>query len=118
MNDAPRRWGDILDKALRCCGTVPTRADRCCYVLYSLPSHKQAWEHWIQGPIAQQNGTEDAFTNSRKQSEMAAAFEKTPDPVSRIINLFVDDLFETSGNEMEQRDLTRKEKTIKFRRLE
>ena len=48
---------------------------------------------------------------------MEAAFEKTLDPiagspatgksVARIINLFVDHLFGTSGNEMEQRVLTR-----------
>ena len=48
---------------------------------------------------------------------MVAAFEKTLDPtagtpatgksVAGIINLFVDDLFGTSGNEMEQRVLTR-----------
>ena len=49
---------------------------------------------------------------------MEAAFEKTLDPkkqevqlqgksVAGIINLFVDDLFGTSGNEMEQRVLTR-----------
>ena len=35
MNDAPRRWWDILDKAPCCYGMVLTRADRCCYVLYS-----------------------------------------------------------------------------------
>ena len=28
MNDAPRRWWNILDKALCSNGTVPTRADR------------------------------------------------------------------------------------------
>ena len=33
MNDASRRWWNILDKALRSYGMVPTRADRCCYVL-------------------------------------------------------------------------------------
>ena len=33
MNDAPRRCWNILDKALRSYGMVPTRADRCCYVL-------------------------------------------------------------------------------------
>ena len=38
MNDAPRRWWNILDKALCSNGTVPTRADRCCYVLYSTKS--------------------------------------------------------------------------------
>ena len=106
----PGRWWNILDKALRSYGMVPTRADRCCYLLYF-------WEHRIEGAIAQQNGTKDAFTDSREQSEMEAAFEKTLDPiagspaagksVATIINLFVDDLFGTRGNEMEQRVLTR-----------
>ena len=35
LNDAPRLWWNRLDKALRGYGLVPTRADRCCYVLYS-----------------------------------------------------------------------------------
>ena len=35
MNDATRRWWNILDKALRSYGMVPARADRCCYVLCS-----------------------------------------------------------------------------------
>ena len=34
LNDAPRRWWQIIDKALLDCGLVPTRADRCTYVLY------------------------------------------------------------------------------------
>ena len=34
LNDAPRRWWNVVDKHLReTCGMVPTRADRCCYVL-------------------------------------------------------------------------------------
>ena len=113
MNGAPRRWWNILDKALRSYGMVPTRADRHCHVLHSLQSRKQAWEHWIQGAIAQQNGTKDAFTESRERSVMEA--EKTLDPLSAatgksvagIASLFVDDLFGTGGNEMEQRVLTR-----------
>ena len=92
MNDAPRRWWKILNKALRSNSMVPTRADRCCYVLYSLQSLKQAWEHWGQRTIAQQNGTTDAFTKTRERSE---------------INLFVDDIFGTGGNDMEQRVLAR-----------
>ena len=35
MSDAPRRWWKVLDKALCSSGVVPTRADRCGYVLYS-----------------------------------------------------------------------------------
>ena len=67
----------------------------------------------MQGAIAQQNGTKDAVTKLRERSEAVAAFEKTLDPiagspatgksVAGIIHLFVDDLFGTGGNEMEQR---------------
>ena len=34
LNDAPRRWWNILDSALCSYGVVPTRADRCTYVYY------------------------------------------------------------------------------------
>ena len=34
LNDAPRRWWNILDSALRSYGLVPTRADRCTCVYY------------------------------------------------------------------------------------
>ena len=44
MNDASRRWWNILDKALCSCGMVPTRADRCCYVLYSIQSRERTWK--------------------------------------------------------------------------
>ena len=107
---------NILDKTLRSYGMVPTRADRCCYVLFSSQSRKQAWEHWVQGAIAQQNGTEDALTDSRERSEMEAAFEKKLDPkagspatgesVAGNINLFVEDLFFVE-TKMEQRVLPR-----------
>ena len=40
-NDAPRRWWNILDKALRSYGMVPTRADRCCSLLYSANSRER-----------------------------------------------------------------------------
>ena len=41
LNDAPRRWWQIIDKALLDCGLVPTRADRCTYVLYDSTSTYQ-----------------------------------------------------------------------------
>ena len=34
LNDAPRRWFNVVDKHLVSYGLTPTRADRCCYVLY------------------------------------------------------------------------------------
>ena len=35
LNDALRLWWNRLDKQLRHYALVPTRADRCCYVLYA-----------------------------------------------------------------------------------
>ena len=34
LNDAPRRWWNIVDGKLRQYGLIPTRADRCTYVMY------------------------------------------------------------------------------------
>ena len=34
LNDAPRRWLNIVDKELRSCECVPTRGDRWTYVFY------------------------------------------------------------------------------------
>ena len=103
--------------ALCSCGLVPSRADRLCCVLYSTQSLERAWEPWKQNTIAQSHGTGNVRNESRDQSEVEAAFEKTLDPiagspatgksVAGIINLFVDDLFGTGGKEMEQRVLTR-----------
>ena len=44
VNDAPRRWWNILDKALCSCGTIPTQPDECCYVLYSIRSRERTWK--------------------------------------------------------------------------
>ena len=42
LNDAPHRWWNILDSALRSYGLVPTRADRCTYVYYGKQLPKPA----------------------------------------------------------------------------
>ena len=34
LNDAPRKWWNVVDKSLTSYGLVPTRADRCTYILY------------------------------------------------------------------------------------
>jgi len=34
LNDAPRRWWQVVDKALLSYGLVPTRADRCTHILF------------------------------------------------------------------------------------
>ena len=50
MGSFPHWSQNILEKALRSNDMVPTRADRCCYVLYSIQSPEQAWEHWGPSP--------------------------------------------------------------------
>ena len=114
MNDASRRWWNILDKPLCSYGMVSTRADRCCYVLYSIQSRKRTWK---QNSSTEWHGTSNISTEPRVRAEGDAAFEKMLDPiagspatgqsVAGIMNLFVDDLFGTGGTEMEQRVLAR-----------
>ena len=103
MNDASRRWWNIFDKALRSYGMVPTRADRCCYVLYSRvsePGNKNNTTQW--------HDTGNISNTSRVRTEVDAAYEKMLDPiagspatgksVAGIINLFVDDAFRNRWN--------------------
>ena len=114
MNEASRRWWNILDKSLCCCGMVPTRADRCCYVLYqyshvSEPGNKNNTTQW--------HDTDNISNTSRVRTEVDATNKKMLDPiagspatrktVAGIVNLFVDDLFGTGGTEMEQSVLAR-----------
>ena len=93
---------------------VSTRADRCCYVLYSIQWRQRTWK---QSNSTQRHGTSNILTELRVRAEVDAAFEEMLDPiagspatgksVAGIINLFVDDLFGTGGTEMEQCVLTR-----------
>ena len=110
MNEASRRWWNILDKALCCYGMFPTRADRCCYVLYSTQSRERTWKQFNS---TQWHDTSNISVKPRVTKEADATYEKMLDPtagspatrktVARIINLFVDDLFGKGGTEMEQR---------------
>ena len=98
LNDAPRRWFNVVDSHLRSAGCVPTRGDRCTYVLYSqkakLPSKAQPNKHQDSG----------VFDNS--------ALEKLLDPFAGnnsggrkpcgIVSLHVDDLFMVGDLEFEQ----------------
>ena len=102
VNDAPRRWWNILDKALCSCGKVPTRADRCCFVLYSTQSRERTRNlnnltHFHDG----------AF---EKILVPVAESPATGKYVAGIINLFEGDLLGTGGIEMEQRVSVRRRK--------
>ena len=95
MNDAPRPWWNILDKALCSYDMVPTRADRCCYVLYPTQSRERTWN--------QNNSTHGHDAAFDKMLDSIAGSQATGESVVGIIDLFVDDLCGTGGTEMEQR---------------
>ena len=42
MNDAPRKWWNRLDAAVKTMGLLPTRADRCTYISYADVKKKKA----------------------------------------------------------------------------
>ena len=86
---------------------VPTRADRCCYVLYSVQSRERTKNS------TQWRDTCDISTKPRVRTEADAAFQKMLDPVAGspatgksvagIINCSCRWFFGTGGTEMEQR---------------
>ena len=91
---------------------IPTRADRCCYVLYSTQTCKPFWNKKCS---THAYGTNDISLESRARSQRRIAFENMLDAiegspatgksVAGSTNLFVDDLFGTGGNKFEQRVL-------------
>ena len=118
MNDTPRRWRNILDKALRTRGMIPHEligvASYCIrYSGVSELGNTGGSRSHRTGERLQKTPSLDHMSNHKE-----AAFEKTLDPIAGSpgqsvagnINLFVDDLFGTGGNEMEQSVLTRPRK--------
>ena len=98
LNDAPRRWWNIVDEKLRSYGLEPTRADRCCYVLYEGSATKK------------QGSSQTAVSHKRSESSsqtFAEALDYLLDPVTGsnakgrnvlgVVCLHVDDLF-MAGN--------------------
>eukprot|EP00435_Cladocopium_sp_Y103_P063413 s690_g25.t1 len=103
LNDAPMRWWHIIDKALLDCGLVPTRADRCTYILFDDSTRKKS-----------------AFTPSvdnKGQVSISEAIEHLMGPVARnnaqgrrphgFICLHVDDLFMGGDQVFEDKVLAR-----------
>ena len=86
LNDAPRRWRDIIDKALCNYGMVPTRADRCCCVLYSdSPGRTSAPSESRRKDVPSQYSVPLPKGSSRPQLDMTlieVAMEYLVDPVT------------------------------------
>ena len=81
MNDASRCWRNILDKALCSYGMVPTRADRCCYVLYSIQSRERTWN---QNKSTQFYDTSNISTKPRVRTDADAALDKCWIPMQEV----------------------------------
>ena len=117
MNDAPRRWWNILDKALRSYGMILhelTDASTCC-IRHSRVNELGDTGH--QGPWHSSTVKKMSSLDRASDQKWTLHVKKTLDPiagspatgksVAGIIDLFVDDLFGAGGNKMEQRVLTR-----------
>ena len=92
----PRRWWNILVRALCSCGMVPTRAERCCFVFTRCIRVSDV-----------RSEADDAYDRNAGSHCSQPRHRET---VAGIINLFVDNLFGTGGTEMEQRVLARLKK--------
>ena len=100
MNDAPRRWWNRIDGSLKY-GMVPTRADRCVYVLYG-PDRTT--------PKGEASQLEKSNVLPHDYSKRVEQYmEKLLDPITGspsegrsalgVICLHVDDLFMTGSKE-------------------
>ena len=102
LNDAPRRWWQIIDKALLECGLIPTRADRCTYMLYDNSSKTRTYQ--------------PPKSVTTEQLSISEAIDHLMDPVSRnnaqgrrphgFVCLHVDDLFMGGDKVFEQKVLS------------
>ena len=99
LNDAPRRWWNIIDKAIRDAGGIPTRADRCCYVVHSK-------ENRVSGHVDRTSNLNPSKTTKASSSPISMleeAMDHLLDPVHGNVSkgknvcgaicLHVDDLF-------------------------
>ena len=102
LNDAPRRWWNVVDEKLRSYGLVPTRADRCTYVLYNENVKAKP-----TGPKSPKRPDLSAYAPKNVMATLEDAVEYLMDPVTGsncqgrkvagIVCLHVDDLF-MAGN--------------------
>ena len=78
---------------------VPTRADRCCYVLYSTHARERTRN--------QNNSTHNHDAVFEKMLDPIAGSPAAGTSVVGIIDFFVGDLLGTGGTEIEQRIFAR-----------
>ena len=99
LNDAPRRWWNRLETALRGYGLVPTRVDRCCYVFQSRKEKKTKPGSSGTVCFGVSDRIEQAIESLTDPITGSPSRGKT---VSGIICLHVDDLFCVGDQEFYQ----------------
>ena len=103
LNDAPRRWFNIIDQSLRSYGCVPTRGDRCTYVLYS-NSSRSSVDHRVSSETVSKVADNDML--DRMLDPFRGNNSKGFAPRG-VICLHVDDLFMAGNKEFDTRVLKR-----------
>ena len=76
LNDAPRLWWNKLDRKLRGYGLVPTRADRCCYVLYrnrNISTRGRVWPGSAQ--LRRRQALQPAPANAKEASDLVSLID-------------------------------------------
>ena len=91
LNDAPRLWWNKLDKALRSYGLVPTRADRCCYVLYSDKKHARFAEPLVEPEPVVWEANSEYLTEDSPDFTLSVAQPSQGNPdVEKALDLLLD----------------------------
>ena len=101
LNDAPRRWWQVVDKALLSYGLVPTRADHCTYILYG---DRKTSSNAIKKNPQQELNLEDVLELLMNASVRNNSQGRKPEG---FICLHVDDLYMAGSPEFEKRVLSR-----------
>ena len=122
LNDAPRRWWNKVDEKLLSYGMIPTRADRCCYVLYSDTKYsdkptKQLLADTVEDRYLMNKRSKSLELSPDVASTIDTALDYLTDPVSGspaagrvtsgVLCLHVDDLFMAGDGEFQRRVIDR-----------
>ena len=101
LNDAPRRWWQVVDKALLSYGLVPTRADRCTYILYG--------ERKSSNPMTKKEPQKELVLEDALELLMNASVRNNSQgrKPEGFICLHVDDLYMAGSPEFEKRVLAK-----------
>ena len=101
MNDAPRRWWSRLGKTLRSYKLIPTRADRCVYVLYS-PASGETQLRGSSGETQprQSSGEAGSAGGTSQSSESHNSITRPMDNMDSILEHLLDPITGSPTNQM------------------